>query len=51
MEFKQFLQRFLHIPCQLIRQGRYLIYRIVHFTMDTLTFLKIVTWLSRLAFP
>ena len=51
MEFKQFLQRFLHFPCQLIRQGRYLIYRIVHFTMETLTMIKIADWFNALAFP
>lgn len=51
MEFKQFLQRFIHLPCQIVRQGRYLIYRLVHFTRDTPTFLKIANWLSRLAFP
>jgi len=51
MEFKQFLQRFIHFPCQLIRQGRYLIYRIVHFTWDTLTVMKIADWFNALAFP
>ena len=51
MEFKQFLQRFLQVPCQIIRQGRYLIYRIVHFTLDTPTFLKIANWFTRMAFP
>ena len=51
MEFKQFLQRFLHFPCQIIRQGRYLIYRIVHFTMETLTMIKIADWFNALAFP
>lgn len=51
MEFKQFLQRFIHIPCQIIRRSRSLIYRIVNFTVDTLLFMKIVDQLNALAFP
>ncbi len=41
MEFKQFLTRFIQIPCQIINQGRQLVYRITNFTLDTLTFIDI----------
>jgi hypothetical protein len=51
MEFKQFLRRFICIPCQLVRQGRRLIYRIVDFTLDTLRFLRLFARLKRLEFP
>jgi hypothetical protein len=51
MEFKQFLQRFINIPCQIVRSGRRLIYRIVHFTFDTLTFFDIFEHLQKLKFP
>jgi len=51
MEFKQFLQRFIYIPCQILRQGRRLIYRIVDFTLDTLTFLRLFARLKSLEFP
>ncbi len=51
MEFKQFLRRFIEIPCQIVRQGRRLIYRIVDFTLDTLTFLRIFARLKSLEFP
>jgi hypothetical protein len=51
MEFKQFLQRFINIPCQILRTGRRLIYRIVHFTFDTLTFFDIFEHLQKLKFP
>jgi hypothetical protein len=51
MDFKQFLQRFVHIPCQILTSGRRLIYRIVHFTADTLTFLDLFAQLKALRFP
>ena len=51
MEFKQFLRRFIEIPCQLVRQGRRLIYRIVDFTLDTVTFLRLFARLKSLEFP
>ncbi len=51
MEFKQFLRRFICIPCQIVRQGRRLIYRIVDFTLDTLTFLRLFARLKSLEFP
>ena len=51
MGFKQFLQRFIHLPCQIIRSGRHVIYRLVHFTTDTLTVLPILAQLKALRFP
>ena len=51
MEFKQFLRRFICIPCQIVRQGRQLIDRIVDFTRDTLTFLRLFARLKSLEFP
>lgn len=51
MEFKQFLRRFICIPCQIVRQGRRLIYRIVDFTLDTVTFLRLFERLQCLDFP
>ena len=51
MAFKQFLERFMHIPCQIIRTGHQLIYRIVQFTTDTLTALSTFEQLKALRFP
>ena len=51
MEFKQFLRRFIEIPCQIVRQGRRLLYRIVDFRLDTVTFLRLFGQLKSLEFP
>ena len=51
MEFKQFLTRFIFIPCQIISKGRRLIYRIANFTYDTLAFIDIFQRLKCLHFP
>ena len=51
MEFKQFLNRFILIPCQIIQKGRKLIYRITNFTCDTFAFFDIFQHLKRLQFP
>ena len=51
MGFKQFLERFIHIPCQILRTGHQLIYRIVQSTTDTLTVLSIFEKLKALRFP
>lgn len=51
MEFKQFLNRFILIPTQIIHKGRQLIYRITNFTQDTLTFYNHFQFLKRLPFP
>lgn len=51
MEFKQFLNRFILFPTQIIQKGRQLIYRIANFTRDTLTFIDLFQALKRLRFP
>ncbi len=51
VRIKQFLQRFICIPCQILRPGRRLIYRIVDFTLDTVTFLRLFARLKSLEFP
>ena len=51
MGFKQFLERFIHIPCQILHTGHQLIYRIVQFTTDTLTALSTFEKLKALRFP
>ncbi len=51
MEFKQFLNRFICLPCQIVRQGRRLLYRIVHMTFDTLLYLRLFDRLKALNFP
>jgi hypothetical protein len=51
MAFKQFVERFLHIPCQILCSGHQLIYRIVQFTTDTLTALSTFEQLKALRFP
>jgi len=51
MGFKQFLERFIHIPCQILTTGRQLIYRIVQFTTDTLSVLQTFEQLKALRFP
>ncbi len=51
MGFKQFLERFMHIPCQILRTGHQLIYRIVQFTTDTLTALSTFEKLKAWRFP
>jgi hypothetical protein len=51
MAFKQFIERFIHIPCQILRSGHQLTYRIVQFTTDTLTALSTFEQLKALRFP
>jgi len=51
MEFKQFLTRFILIPCQIVNKGRQLIYRIANFTNDTRSFIDLFQNLKRLRFP
>ncbi len=51
MGFKQFLERVIHIPCQIRHGGRKLIYRIVQFTTDTLIVLQTFEHLIALRFP
>ena len=51
MSFTSFLERFIHVPCQILTSGRRLIYRIVQFTTDTLTVLSTFEQLKALRFP
>lgn len=51
MSFTTFLEHFIHVPCQILTTGRRLIYRIVQFTMDTLTALSTFEQLIALRFP
>jgi len=51
MGFKQFLERFIHLPCQILHAGHRLIYRIVQFTTDTVTALETFEQLRALRFP
>jgi len=51
MSFTSFLERFMHIPCQIRQGGRKLLYRIVQFTTDTLTVLSTFEQLIALRFP
>ena len=51
MSFTSFLERFIHVPCQILTSGRRLIYRIVQFTTDTRTVLSTFEQLIALRFP
>ena len=51
LSFTSFLERFIHVPCQILTSGRRLIYRIVQFTTDTLTALSTFEQLIALRFP
>ena len=41
MEFKQFLNRFLRLPCQIVRTGRRLVYRLLSWNPWQETFLRL----------
>jgi hypothetical protein len=41
MEFKTFLNAFIKIPCQIIRQGRRLIYRVLHYNPHLPVFFRL----------
>jgi Transposase DDE domain group 1 len=47
MEFKAFLNRFIHVPAQLIRQGRKIIYRLLAWNPWQPVFLRAVDQLNR----
>lgn len=40
MEFRRFLNAFMRIPCQIIKTGRRILYRILNYTAYTQTFIK-----------
>jgi len=50
MEFKTFLHRFILIPCQILRHGRRLLYRIANFNHALRTFFDTFAAIRRLQF-
>ena len=50
MEFKQSLNTFIQVPCQILQGARRLTYRIANCTFDTLTFYDIFQHLQKLRF-
>ena len=50
MEFKQSLNTFIQVPCQILQGERRLTYRIANCTFDTLTFYDIFQHLQKLRF-
>ena len=51
MEFRQFLNAIMRIPCQVVRTGRRLVLRILNYTMWTRTFLSTHRRIRELCFP
>ena len=47
MEFKGFVDRFIRIPCQIVRKGRQLIYRVLSCSADLDVFFRAVNALGR----
>lgn len=43
MEFRTFLSAFIQIPCQIVRTGRKLIYRVLHYNPNLPVFFRLVT--------
>ena len=41
MEFKKFVNRFLRLPCQIVRTGRRLVYRLLSWNPWQETFLRL----------
>ncbi len=50
MEFRRFLRQVVQLPCQIVRQGRRLIYRLLGVNQWTEAFLQGVLWLKRMRF-
>lgn len=48
MEFKKFLQRFMMIPCQIVKTGRSLLYRILGWNPSMKTFVRTLDRISTL---
>lgn len=51
MEFRQFLNAIIRIPCQVVRTGRRLVLRILNYTKWTRTFLSTNRSIRELCFP
>ena len=50
MEFKKFLNNFIMIPCQIVKSGRRLIYRVLNYNRYLETFFKIFEHIQSLTF-
>ena len=51
MEFKRFVNAFVRVPCQVLRSGRRLVYRLLAWNSWQAVFLRWVDGLRRLTFP
>ena len=47
MEFKRFLHRFILIPCQILKTGRRLVFRVLTYTKHLRTFFETFEVLNR----
>ena len=47
MEFKTFVNAFVHLPCQIVRTGRRLIYRVLNWNPWQPVFFRTFTQLNR----
>ena len=50
MEFKKFFQNFIQIPCQIVKQSRRLVYRVLGYNEYTETFFRTFDVIRRLRF-
>ncbi len=50
MEFKRFRLNFIELPCQIVRTGRRLVYRILRYTEHLQTFFATLAYIKQLAF-
>lgn len=48
MEFKRFLLSFVQIPCQIVRTGRRIVYRVLAYSAELKTFLKTFEYLRHM---
>ena len=48
MEFKRFLLRFMQLPCQILKSGRRVVYRILSYSAELKTFLATFEYLKLL---
>ncbi len=51
MEFKKFLHSFVMIPCQILKSGRRIVYRILCYKNSLITFFKTYDAIRCLSFP
>jgi hypothetical protein len=50
IEFKRFLDTFIHLPCQIVNTGRRLVYRILTYSKHLETFFDTLNFIKRLKF-